>query len=154
MHIDFHDQTNSIPADYIDLLQRLLEFARKQEGVSVEAEMSVNFVDDEEIQELNRNYRQKDQPTDVISFAMQDTVEGEMDIQGIDIPMILGDIVISVDRAKEQAEEYGHSLEREIAFLTVHGFLHLLGYDHLTEADEKEMFAKQSNILSEFGIER
>lgn len=116
--------------------------------------MSVNFVDNREIQELNRNYRQKDSPTDVISFAMQETGEGEVNILGLDMPVILGDIVISVDRAKEQAEEYGHSIEREFAFLTIHGFLHLLGYDHLTEEDEKEMFGKQNEILSDFGIER
>ncbi|MFD1609890.1 rRNA maturation RNase YbeY [Oceanobacillus luteolus] len=155
MYIDFHDETNSLPTEYFDLLQRLLEFARKKEGVSQEAEMSVNFVDDKEIQELNRNYRQKDEPTDVISFAMQEKVDGELHIYGEeDIPTILGDIVISIDRAKEQAEEYGHTLEREISFLTIHGFLHLLGYDHLTEEEEKEMFARQNEILSEFGIER
>lgn len=154
MHIDFHDNTNSVPADFIDLLQRLLEFAGKREGISGETEMSVNFVDNREIQELNRNYRQKDSPTDVISFAMQETGEGEVNILGLDMPVILGDIVISVDRAKEQAEEYGHSIEREFAFLTIHGFLHLLGYDHLTEEDEKEMFSKQNEILSDFGIER
>ncbi|MCM3738704.1 rRNA maturation RNase YbeY [Oceanobacillus luteolus] len=155
MYIDFHDETNSLPTEYFDLLQRLLEFARKKEGVSQEAEMSVNIVDDKEIQELNRNYRQKDEPTDVISFAIQEKVDGELHIYGEeDIPTILGDIVISIDRAKEQAEEYGHTLEREISFLTIHGFLHLLGYDHLTEEEEKEMFARQNEILSEFGIER
>jgi len=154
MHIDFHDKTKSVPADYIDLLQRLLVFASKNEGISDEAEMSVNFVDNREIQELNRNYRQKDTPTDVISFAMQEAGDGEVNINDIDMPLLLGDIVISVDRAKEQAEEYGHSLEREFAFLTIHGFLHLLGYNHLNETEEKEMFRKQDEILSEFGIER
>lgn len=154
MHIDFHDKTNSVPADYIDLLQRLLEYAGEQEAISRETEMSVNFVDNREIQELNRNYRQKDSPTDVISFAMQEKGEGEIHIHGEEMPVILGDIVISVDRAKEQAEEYGHTLEREIAFLTIHGFLHLLGYDHQNEEEEKTMFGKQNKILSEFGIER
>lgn len=154
MHIDFHDQTNSVPADYIDLLERALQFASKREGLSGETEMSVNFVDDREIQELNRNYRQKDSPTDVISFAMQELGEGEIKIDGPDMPIILGDIVISVDRAEEQAEEYGHSLEREFAFLTIHGFLHLLGYNHLNDEEEKEMFDLQNKILSEFGIER
>jgi len=154
MYIDFSDKTNSVPTDYIDLLQRLLEFTGKSEGISAETEMSVNFVDNNEIQELNRNYRQNDSPTDVISFAMQEAGEGEINIIGEDMPVILGDIVISVDRAKEQAVEYGHTLEREISFLTVHGFLHLLGYDHLNEEDEKKMFAKQNEILNEFGIER
>lgn len=154
MHIDFHDKTNSVPTDYVDLIQRLLIFAAEKEGIVREAEMSVNFVDNKEIQELNRNYRQKDTPTDVISFAMQESVEGEMDIVGANIPMILGDIVISVDKAKEQAIEYDHTYERELAFLTVHGFLHLLGYDHMNKTDEKEMFKRQEEILGEFGIER
>ncbi|AIF43395.1 rRNA maturation RNase YbeY [Virgibacillus sp. SK37] len=154
MHIDFHDQTNSVPSDYIDLLQRLVEFTAKQEGISREAEVSINFVDNKEIQELNRNYRQKDTPTDVISFAMQEKVEGEIDIVGEDIPLVLGDIVISIDKAKEQAADYDHSLERELGFLAVHGFLHLLGYDHMTQEEEKLMFKKQEAILGEFGIER
>ncbi|UJL48260.1 rRNA maturation RNase YbeY [Virgibacillus sp. NKC19-16] len=154
MYIDFHDSTNSVPTDYIDLLHRLLLFSAEKEGISNEAEISVNFVDDKEIQELNRNYRQQDRPTDVISFALEETVEGELDIIGDDIPLVLGDIVISVDKAKEQAEEYNHSLEREIGFLTVHGFLHLLGYDHQEKQEETLMFQKQEDILRKFGIER
>lgn len=154
MHIDFHDQTRSVPTDDIDLLQRLIIFTAEREGVSREAEVSINFVDNKEIQELNRNYRQQDKTTDVISFALQESVDGELDIVGEDIPLVLGDIVISVDKAKEQAVEYNHSLERELGFLTVHGFLHLLGYDHMTEEDEKKMFQKQEAILKEFGLER
>lgn len=154
MFIDFHDNTKSVPTDYVDLLQRLIIFTAEQEGVTKEAEVSVNFVDDKKIQELNRNYRQKDTPTDVISFALQESVEGEIDIIGEDIPLTLGDIVISVDRAKEQAKDYNHSYERELAFLTVHGFLHLLGYDHMTEVEETIMFAKQEAYLGDFGIER
>lgn len=154
MHIDYHDATNSIDEEYIELLDRLLTSAAKKEGVTKEAEMSVNFVDNDEIQEINRNYRQKDMPTDVISFAMQETVEGEMAIVGEELPVTLGDIVISVDRAKEQAKEFNHSFKRELAFLTIHGFLHLLGYDHMNEEDEKIMFGLQEEILGEFGIER
>lgn len=154
MYIDFHDETKSVISDYVDLLERLLQFAAEKEGVSKEAEMSVNFVGNKEIQELNRNYRQKDTPTDVISFAMQESVEGELEIVGEDLPLALGDIVISVDKAKEQAIEYEHSFERELAFLTVHGFLHLLGYDHMNKADEEKMFKRQEEILGEFGIER
>ncbi|GLO66610.1 MULTISPECIES: rRNA maturation RNase YbeY [Oceanobacillus] len=154
MHIDFHDETNSVSEDYIDLIQRLLDFAAKKEGVTSEAELSVNFVDNKEIQVLNRNYRQKDTPTDVISFAMQESNEDEMEIIGADGPLVLGDIVISVDKAKEQSIEYDHSLERELGFLAVHGFLHLLGYDHMKEEDEKRMFSRQEEILGEFGVER
>lgn len=154
MHIDFHDKTNKLPTDYVDLVQRLLQFTAKEEGISPEAEMSVNIVGDDEIRELNRNYRQMDEATDVISFAMQDKVDEEIEIQGEAIPIALGDIVISLDKAIEQAKTYNHSLEREISFLAVHGFLHLLGFDHLTDADEKKMIQKQTDILSEFGIER
>lgn len=154
MHIDFHDETNSVSEDYIDLIQRLLDFAAKKEGVTSEAELSINFVDNKEIQVLNRNYRQKDTPTDVISFAMQESNEDEMEIIGADGPLVLGDIVISVDKAKEQSIEYDHSLERELGFLAVHGFLHLLGYDHMKEEDEKKMFSRQEEILGEFGVER
>ncbi|ALX48116.1 rRNA maturation RNase YbeY [Lentibacillus amyloliquefaciens] len=154
MHIDFHDQTNSVPVDDIDLVQRLLIFAGKKEAITSEAEVSVTFVSNQEIKEINRNYRQQDRPTDVISFAMQEKVGEEPEIIGEDHPLLLGDIVISVDKAKEQAEEYGHSLERELGFLTVHGFLHLLGYDHMNEQDEVEMFGRQNVILGEFGLER
>ncbi|WP_093045601.1 rRNA maturation RNase YbeY [Thalassobacillus cyri] len=154
MQIDFHDETNTVDEGYIDMIQRLLKFAAEKEEVQNEAEISVNFVDDKEIQILNRNYRQKDTPTDVISFAMQEEGEGEVRVIGEEIPVVLGDIVISVDRAKEQAEEYQHSLERELGFLALHGFLHLLGYDHLEEVDEKKMFQRQEDILNDFGLER
>ncbi|GAB3795389.1 rRNA maturation RNase YbeY [Virgibacillus kimchii] len=154
MHIDFLDQTRSVQSDYIDLLQQLIIFTAKQEGISSEAEISINFVDNNEIKELNRNYRQKDEPTDVISFAMQEMVEGELEIVGEEIPLTLGDIVISVDKAVEQASEYNHSLERELCFLAVHGFLHLLGYDHINKKDEEIMFKRQEEILGGFGIER
>lgn len=155
MHIDFHDATKSVDTDYIDLLQRILQFAAKQEGISREAEISVNFVNNKEIQALNRNYRQQNNPTDVISFALQDSVEGEINIiDEEDIPLALGDIVISVEKAEEQAETYGHSFERELAFLTIHGFLHLLGYDHKDKESEAVMLRKQKTILEEFDIER
>jgi len=154
MYIDFHDTTKSIPEDFVDLLQQVIKYAAEKEGIAPEAEISINFTDDEDIQELNRNYRQNDAPTDVISFAMQEQTEGELEIIGEDLPLTLGDIVISVDRAKEQALEYNHSLKREISFLAVHGFLHLLGYDHMNKADEEKMFGRQEQILREFGIER
>src|SRR5699024_1258248 len=156
MHIDFHDQTRTVPTEYIDLLQRLILFSAEKEGVSREAEISISFVDNKDIQELNRNYRQQDKITDVISFALQETVDGEMEIcsEDDDFPLVLGDIVISIDRAKEQAKAYNHSLERELGFLTVHGFLHLLGYDHMNTDEEKIMFQKQERILEEFGLER
>ncbi|MCA0970043.1 rRNA maturation RNase YbeY [Halobacillus litoralis] len=154
MHIDFQDETNSVDEAFVDLIQRIIKFAGEKEGVNTESEVSISFVDNDEIQEINRNYRQKDYATDVISFAMQEQVEGEMNILNEDMPQMLGDIVISVDKAKEQAEEYNHSLEREFGFLALHGFLHLLGYDHMNEEEEKAMFGRQEEILNEFGLER
>src|SRR5699024_1771959 len=154
MHIDFHDKTKSVPADIVDLIQRLLVFAAEKEAVSRQAEISINFVDNKEIQEINRNYRQQNNPTDVISFALQDHVEGEIHMINEDIPLTLGDIVISVEKAEEQAAEYGHSLKRELCFLAVHGFLHLLGYDHVNKEDERVMFQKQKQLLDAFDIGR
>ncbi|MGP4067693.1 rRNA maturation RNase YbeY [Halobacillus sp. B29] len=154
MQIDFQDETNSVDEAYVDLIQRIIRFAGDKEGVQPDAEVSISFVDNNEIQEINRNYRQKDQPTDVISFAMQEEGEGETKILSEDLPLMLGDIVISLDKAKEQAEDYGHSLDRELGFLALHGFLHLLGYDHVNEEEEKAMFNRQEEILHEFGLER
>ncbi|WP_168927341.1 rRNA maturation RNase YbeY [Halobacillus salinus] len=154
LHIDFQDETNSVDEAFVDLIQRIIKFAAEKEKVSTESEVSISFVDNKEIQEINRNYRQKDYATDVISFAMQEQGEGEMNILHEDMPEMLGDIVISIDKAKEQAEEYNHSLERELGFLALHGFLHLLGYDHMNEEEEKQMFGRQEEILHEFGLER
>lgn len=154
MYIDLEDQTQSVSNDVLQLLQQVLAFAAQKEQVADDAEVSLTLVDNQTIQEINRDYRQKDQVTDVISFAMQERHEDEIDIIGADLPVVLGDIIISVDQAKEQALTYGHSFEREICFLAVHGFLHLLGYDHMNEADEKEMIERQEEILGEFGLER
>ncbi|MUV39603.1 Endoribonuclease YbeY [Lentibacillus sp. JNUCC-1] len=155
MHIDIHDQTQSVTADTVDSIQQLLLFAAKEEQIPREAEISVNFVDDTDIQALNRNYRQLDRPTDVLSFALQDAVDEEMTVNDeADIPLALGDIVISVDTAKRQANEYEHSIKRELCFLALHGFLHLLGYDHMNEEDEQRMNNRQNALLGTFGIER
>ena len=110
---------------------------------------NIIIVDNEEIHELNKSYRGIDRPTDVISFALEDDDTFiKMDIR------ILGDIYISIDKARSQALEYGHSLLRELCFLTVHGILHLLGYDHMKEEDEKVMFELQERILDSYGIKR
>lgn len=108
---------------------------------------NVIIVDNDYIWKLNKEYRKIDRPTDVITFALED----HEDIKYEDF-RLLGDIYISLDKAKEQAIEYGHSFKREICFLAVHGFLHLLGYDHMNLEEEKEMFSKQELILDETGI--
>ncbi|MEK9198750.1 rRNA maturation RNase YbeY [Ureibacillus sp. 179-F W5.1 NHS] len=154
LNIDFLDETNEVQEEHIELVEKLLQHAANTLNIEDGSEVSVTFVTNEAIHEINREYRDKDQPTDVISFALEELGEGEVAIQGEGIPRILGDIIISTDRTKEQAEEYGHSFERELGFLAVHGFLHLLGYDHMTEEDEKVMFGKQDDILSSFGLGR
>ncbi|WP_226667361.1 rRNA maturation RNase YbeY [Metabacillus litoralis] len=152
--IDSIDETNELTEEQLKTVEELLQFAAELEKVQQDAEVSVTFVTNERIQEVNRDYRDKDQPTDVISFALEEMGEGEMEIFGLDQPPMLGDIIISIERAKEQAEEYGHSFMRELGFLACHGFLHLLGYDHMNEVDEKEMFTKQKDILDNYGLKR
>lgn len=152
-------QEMEIGESLISLLEQILEKAGKLEGVD-DGEVDLTFVDNERIHELNREYRGIDRPTDVLSFALNESGEDEPEIvyevedSSEDIPDMLGDIIISVTRAKEQAEEYGHSLERELGFLFVHGFLHLLGYDHQDEASEAEMMGKQEQVLSQVGLTR
>lgn len=158
MELDLFDETSSVTKEHEELIQSLLEFAGKKLGLPDTTEVSVTFVTNERIQEINREYRDKDQPTDVISFALDDEVEDEPEFfLGAfkdQIPNNMGDIIISVDRTKEQASEYGHSFKRELGFLALHGFLHLNGYDHMEPEDEKEMFGLQKEILEEYGLGR
>ncbi|MFP7482885.1 rRNA maturation RNase YbeY [Priestia filamentosa] len=151
--VDFIDETGSITEEQETKIHGLLKLASQIEEVS-NAELSLTFVDNDAIQDINREYRGKDKPTDVISFAMEEMGEGELEIVGEDLPRALGDIIISVPKAEEQAEDYGHSFMRELGFLAVHGFLHLLGYDHETEEEEKEMFTRQTEILERYGLTR
>lgn len=152
--IDFTDETNEVAAQHTELVEKLLQHAASVENIEPGTEVSVTFVTNGTIQDINREYRGKDQPTDVISFALEELGEGEMAVTFEGMPRILGDIIISTDRAKEQAEEYNHSFERELGFLAVHGFLHLLGYDHMEPEEEKVMFTKQDEILQTFGLGR
>jgi probable rRNA maturation factor len=154
LNIDFLDETNELQENDIAKIEELINFAASKESVEPESEVSITFVTNERIREINREYRDKDRPTDVISFAMEELGEGEIELIGADMPRVLGDIIISVAKAKEQAEEYGHSFIRELGFLAVHGFLHLLGYDHENSEDEKKMFSRQKDILDEFGLTR
>lgn len=154
LHIDFLDETNDVQEAHIALVSSLLQHAATIEQVEDGTEVSVTFVTNDAIQEINRDYRDKDQPTDVISFAMEELGEGEMEVVIEGMPRMLGDIIISTDRTREQAADFGHSFERELGFLAVHGFLHLLGYDHMNEADEKKMFGKQDEILESYGLGR
>lgn len=152
--IDFIDETESLQPRELEQIEDLLQFAADAQEVNDGTELAVTFVDNERIKEINREFRDKDQATDVISFAMEEMGEGEIRIVGENIPVHLGDIIISLQKATEQSEEYGHTFIRELGFLSVHGFLHLLGYDHMNEEDEKKMFSLQTKILNEFGLIR
>lgn len=110
---------------------------------------NIIFITNKEIHKINKEYRKVDRPTDVISFALEDN----KDIEYKDF-RLLGDIYISVDRAIEQARDYNHSLKRELCFLSTHGILHLLGYDHQTKKEEEIMFTKQKELLEKYGIQR
>ncbi len=148
MMLVFENEMNEEFDKYEEIYQTLMEKTFKKLNIKKDYEVDVNLIDNERIHEINREYRHVDRPTDVISFAFLDHVDGEVTIKG-DIPTLLGEIFISVDKAKEQANAYGHSLLREMSFLFVHGLLHLLGYDHMTKEEETVMFSLQEEILKE-----
>lgn len=151
---------NNLQDDYplkeevISLLERVLQEAAAVLGVDGQAEVSLTLVDDAAIQDLNRTYRGIDAPTDVLSFALEENVPEEPVSFTLEVERLLGDIVISVPAAVRQSREYGHSLERELAFLAVHGFLHLLGYDHEGEEAAARMEGLQEEILTRVGLKR
>lgn len=144
-----------IPLSLRSLINRVVKATLENENFKKDAEVSVSFVDNETIHKLNLEYRGKDKPTDVLSFPMTDGDEEEDDIDLSTGAVMLGDIIISAEKAMEQANEYGHGIEREICFLAVHSTLHLLGYDHETsEDDEKYMNQTQEAILQKIGLTR
>lgn len=136
-------------SDLEELIYRVLTKGAELQNVSEDAEISVLICDADTIHELNKTYRNIDAPTDVLSFALN---EGEDDIP--EEERALGDIIINIDRAEWQAKEYGHSKERETAYLAVHGFLHILGYDHYEAEEKKAMRKAEEDILSACGLER
>ena len=152
MNIDFvfDNEVDNFENNYEEDFTAIIEQALKTLHIEDDVGVSCVLVDDERIHEINREYRHIDRSTDVISFAMEDN--DQFYVEGM--PRTLGDIFISVDHAKKQAEEYGHSLRREMCFLFTHGILHLLGYDHMTDEQEKEMFGLQDQILGALSIER
>lgn len=149
MQIDMTDETGELDDATLEIVQKVVSYAMKKENIGPLAELSISFVTNETITSLNKQYRQMNEPTDVLSFPLADTLQANDHM-----PIILGDIIVSIDKVKEQANEYNHTFKRELLFLIIHGLLHLLGYAHDTEAEEKMMFQKQENILKEFNIER
>jgi probable rRNA maturation factor len=154
------EQDKVIIDDNINILiEKTIELCMKSEKLDKAYEVSVVIVDDEEIRLINKEHRDIDKSTDVLSFPLVEFINGEIISDEGDYDMdleelMLGDIIISAETAKRQAKEYGHSFEREIAFLTAHSCFHLLGYDHMEEAEEKVMLNKQESILKEMGLTR
>lgn len=137
MKITFHNQTESDITKVKTLIRKIFK------TIENEKNMQIIIVDNEGIKHINQTYRHLDKPTDVISFPNDDPLDDS-----------IGDIFISLEQAKIQSDEYGHSFEREVGFLAVHGYLHLLGYDHHTPEEEKEMFEKQEAILKSANLKR
>ena len=143
--------TLEVPQEDVDAVRRAVLTVGRLYG-ALDAEVSVTLTNDAHIHALNRDYRGVDRPTDVLSFALTESEEPEI----FDAPggVVLGDLVISLERAAAQAETYGHSFLRELSFLTVHGMLHLLGYDHIEEEDRLEMEEEQRHVMDVLGIAR
>ncbi|MBC1484229.1 rRNA maturation RNase YbeY [Listeria sp. FSL L7-1485] len=158
LEIDLIDETKELPTDDKKLVENILQFAAEYLKIDEGTELSLTFTTNEGIREINRDYRNKDQATDVISFALEELGEGETEIDwddfDLETPKMLGDIIISTEKAEEQAQEYGHTKARELGFLAVHGLLHLLGYDHMEPEEEKIMFGLQKEVLDAYGLER
>lgn len=149
-----NEQDKLVPPDDIEqLIEKCTRAALAEEEIDEDAQVSVTLVDNEAIREINREHRDIDRATDVLSFPLGD--EDSFDTDPETGAILLGDIVISLERAAEQAKEYGHSFYREVAFLITHSLFHLLGYDHVdSEEDEKLMFSKQEKVLEALGITR
>ena len=164
MYIEMVDETGQVSEEILKQTQEILEFAAQKTGKE-KKEMAVTFVSNERSHELNLEYRDTDRPTDVISLEYKPELDIAVDEEDLldhpelaemleDFDAYIGEVFISVDKAREQAEEYGHSFEREMGFLAVHGFLHINGYDHYTPEEEAEMFGLQEEILTAYGLTR
>lgn len=164
MYIEMIDETNQVSEEIKNQTLDILEFAAQKIGKE-DKEMAVTFVTNERSHELNLKYRDTNRPTDVISLEYkpesslsfdEEDLSDDPDLAEVltEFDAYIGELFISVDKAREQAQEYGHSFEREMGFLAVHGFLHINGYDHYTPQEEKEMFSLQEEILDAYGLKR
>ncbi len=165
IYVDNRQEKMEVSDEFTNHLEKVIEFALKEEGVNISSEISLLFVDNEEIREINNETRNIDRVTDVLSFPMLDYPEkkvfkevytendfSEADFDGDDL--VLGDVVLSLERALEQSKEYNHSYEREASYLVVHSVLHLLGYDHMEEEDKVKMRKREEEILTALDIRR
>lgn len=143
-YIDNRQEIFEVDDELNKLIESVIIKSLNVEGLSTEVEVSISFVDNVEIKELNKMYRNMDKATDVLSFPMDEDIL---------VPMpLLGDIIISVETAREQANELGHSLNREICYLIAHSMFHLMGYDHMEEEEKKEMRLKEKQVMKDIGI--
>lgn len=158
MDLEIYDDTKQADPKWIELIKNVLEFAGNYLKLPKNTEMSVTLMDNEHIHQINKKYRGVDKPTDVISFAIEEAGDEDPIIIPADAdfaePKNIGDIMVSVDKVKEQAAYLHHSEQRELAFLVLHGFLHLNGYDHMKSKDEKVMFGLQREILDAYGLKK
>ncbi len=163
MYIEMLDNTGKVSDDMQQETVKLLNFAANFIHLPEHKEMAITYVLNDEIQKINHDYRGKDAPTDVVSleyepeqisfdadFDMPEALQAELE----EFDSFIGELFISIEKAQEQADNYGHSYEREMGFLAVHGFLHINGYDHMIEEEEKVMFALQEEILTAYGLTR
>lgn len=163
MYIEMTDNTGKVSDDMQQETIKLLNFAASFIHLPEHKEMAITYVLNDEIQKINQDYRGKDAPTDVVSleyepeqisfdadFDMPEALQAELE----EFDSFIGELFISIEKAQEQADNYGHSYEREMGFLAVHGFLHINGYDHMIEEEEKVMFALQEEILTAYGLTR
>lgn len=164
MYIEMIDETGQVSAQMQEQITELLQFAAEKIGKQ-NKEMAVTFVDNKRVHEVNLEYRGIDRPTDVVSLEYKPENEIFFDKEDLlddpdlaemmeDFDAYIGELYISIDKAREQAEDYGHSYEREMGFLAVHGLLHINGYDHYTPEEEAEMFGLQEEILTAYGLTR
>lgn len=149
------DEHEKIEPEMIDTIRNVIENALKYEGIDFATEISLSFVTDDEIRVLNKDFRNIDKKTDVLSFPMYEREDiSRVDLIKEEHNIALGDIVVSFEACERQAEEYGHSYKRELCYLIVHSVLHLLGYDHMEEGEKEAMRLKEERILEHMGITR
>jgi probable rRNA maturation factor len=165
IYIDNRQDKIEISKDYEKLLDEVVKSTLKEEEVDREVQISIILVDNDEIHNINKEFRNIDRPTDVLSFPMLEYIDGKVykeQYKGFcfdkffldEGELILGDMAISIEKTIEQSKEYNHSFERELAYLAVHSILHLLGYDHMEEKDKKRMREREEFILEKFNIKR
>ena len=152
LYTDNRQNSIEVTDDLINIINEVCDVALKDEEVTIPYQISLLFVDNNEIREINNETRGIDKVTDVLSFPMLDYPENMVYLDGEEL--VLGDMVLSLERAKEQSIEYNHSFEREVCYLVVHSILHLLGYDHMNDEDKAKMRTREEEILGKLNIKR